>query len=234
TLRRVLEKRGTNEPGAEERARLAALGYLQGSADRTSQGADPKDAIGFLAGLDRANQLIGEGRLAEAEAAFRAFADREPPPLAALEGLGRIALLQGRHAAAEQSYARLSALDPESVTALAQLVKLARERGDLPTAIERARTLAQLAPHDGSASRLLAEALLAAGATQAAEAEWRRGLEAAPHSPWLRLSFARYLLGAHRWTEAKAELDLIVADDETPEEVLGAARSALAGLPPSP
>lgn len=233
TLRRVLEKRGTTESGVEEQARLAALGYLQGSPERSSRGADPKDAIGFLAGLDRANQLIGEGRLAEAEVAFRAFADREPPPLAALEGLGRIALLQGRQAAAEQFYARLAALDPDSVTALAQLVRLARERGDLTTAIEHARKLARLAPNDGAASRLLAETLLAAGDPAAAEAEWRRGLEVAPRSGWLRLSFARYLAAAGRQREAAAELDLVLADEERSGELAAAAQAARAALPPT-
>ncbi|MEO7974896.1 MAG: sulfatase-like hydrolase/transferase, partial [Thermoanaerobaculia bacterium] len=233
SLHRVLEKRGTTEPGAEERARLAALGYLQGSADPSPRGADPKDAIGFLAGLDRANQLLGEGRLAEAEAAFRAFADREPPPLAALEGLGRIALLQGRKAAAEQSYARLATLDPESVTALAQLVGLASERGDLALAVDRARQLVHLVPRDGSASRLLAEALFAAGQLSAAEAEWRRGLEVAPGAHWLRLSFARFLVGAQRPAEARRELDSIVADENAGEDVAHAARDFLAGLPPT-
>lgn len=233
-LRRVLEKRGTTEPGVEEQARLAALGYLQGSTGRTSRGADPKDAIGFLAGLDRANQLLAEGRLAEAEAAFRAFADQDPPPLAALEGLGRIALLQGRQAAAEQAYARLATLDPESVTALAQLVKLARERGDLPTAIERARRLAKLVRSDGGASRLLAEALFAAGDPAAAEVEWQRGLAVAPRSHWLRLSFATYLLRARRPIEAARELDRILADDEAPEEVVRAAEAAVADLGSTP
>jgi choline-sulfatase len=233
-LRRVLDKRGTTEPALEEQARLAALGYLQGAADEATRGADPKDAIGFLAGLDRANQLIGEGRLAEAEAAFRVFADQDPPPLAALEGLGRIALLQGRQAAAESSYARLAALDPDSVTARAQLVQLARQRGDLATALERARQLVRLAPRDGGASRLLAETLLAAGEPAAAETEWRRGLEVAPRSHWLRLSFATYLLRARRQGEAARELDRIVGDEEAPEEVVRAAQDAIAGLGPTP
>jgi predicted Zn-dependent protease len=114
------------------------------------------------------------------------------------------------------------------VAAWAQLVLLARERGDLESALERARQLLKLAPRDGAASRLLAETLLAAGDPAGAEAEWRKGLAAAPRAGWLRFSFARFLHGAGREAEARAELDRLLADERLPED-LRAAAEALGG-----
>jgi choline-sulfatase len=219
------------DSGAEERARLAALGYLSPSGPPTQGGADPKSAIGLLADLDRAHQALAEGRLEEADRSFRRLIESPPPPLAALEGLGRIARMRGRTEEAERYFERLFALDRESVVALAQLVQLARERGDLHSAVARGRQLVELAPGDGSACRLLAEALAAAGDAVGAESEWRRGLDAAPHAPWLQLSFAKFLIDSKRAREAMPILDRIVTDEEAPDEVVEAAQSMRGALP---
>lgn len=110
---------------------------------------------------------------------------------------------------------------------------LANVRGDREHALARARQLATLAPNDAGASRLLADALLAAGRSDEAEAEWRRGLARSPSAGWLRLGLARYLAASQRYREAAAELDRILADDEPSEELIAAARTARAGLPPN-
>ena len=237
-LRDRLAAGSAAEPGAEDRARLAALGYLAGPPATATGGsgagatANPRDEIGLLSRLDRAYQLLAEGRLEEAEAAFLAVLAVKPPPLAALEGLGRIARLRGRGAEAEGYFERILARDPQSLAALAQLVTLASARGDRQRAIERARQLAALAPGDAGASRLLAEALLAAGHTAEAEAEWRRGLTRSPRAGWLRLGLARYLAAAQRQREAAQELDRILADEELSAELAVAAQAARAALPP--
>lgn len=224
-------------PGAEARTRLAALGYVGGEAiatSRTGAGAapNPRDEIGALADLDRAYQLVAEGRFDEADAAFRALARSEPPPLAALEGLGRVARLRGRGREAEGYFERLLARDPQSLAALAQLVTLARERGDGALATDRARELVALAPADAGASRLLAEALLASGQPGAAEAEWRRGLELSPNAGWLRLGLARFLSTSQRHREATTELDRLLADDGLSEELRAAAEKMRHALRP--
>lgn len=229
-LRTRLESRKAGEAGAEDRARLEALGYLAGPGPVQSAGADPKQVIGFLAGFDRANQLLADGRLDEAEAVFRSLLGPGRPPLQALEGLGRIARLRGRNDEAESRFQQILALDPDAVAPLAQLVVLASESGDRQAAVVRARRLVELAPTDASASRLLAEALLAAGDAGAAEAEWRRGLQAAPRSGWLRLGLARFLLANQRPSAASQELDRILADEDLPEEVLSSARLLREGL----
>ncbi len=232
----VVERRAdrtATDPGAEEKARLAALGYITTSRERQNGGADPTEAIALLSELDRAHQLLAEGRLDAAEQALRGMLGSGTLPLAALESLGRIARLRGRPAEAEAYFERLLEFEPESPTALAQLVQLARERGDVERAVTVGRQLARLAPRDGSASRLLAEALAAAGDAAASEAEWRRGLAVAPRAHWLRFGYARFLIAADRGEEAAAELDRIVADEEAPEGVVEQAQAARARLSPS-
>ena len=221
------------EADAEDRSRLAALGYLTGSPPTDATGIDPKDGIRQMAEIDRATQELAEGRLAEARSSFESLLGTGDPPQAVLEGLARIARLQGRSEAAERYYSRLLELYPGSLTALAQLVTLARERHDIPAAIQRARQLVQWAPADGSSSRLLAEALLAQGDSLAAESEFRRGLIVAPRSGWLRLGLARFLAAEQRQREAAQELDHILADEGLPEDLLAAARSMREALRPA-
>lgn len=226
TLNERLSARGAADPGREAQARLSALGYVSGPPSASSAAADPKDVVGSLGELDRAYQLFAEGKLDEAEIRFRALLDKaELPSTAALEGLGRLALLRGDETEAEALYLRLLARDPEALGPLAQLVRLARERGDHATEVLRARRLVFLAPADGGSSRLLAEALLAAGDSAGAEAEFRRGLSVAPRSGWLRLGLARFLVAAGRGLEADRELDRIASDGDLPGDVAAAAKA---------
>lgn len=214
-LRLQLAQRPTTGPTAEERAALAALGYVS-QADAGSSHEplrpDPKTVIASLATLDRAYQYLASGDLDRAEATFRSMADRPGLPVAvALAGLARVERLRGNQAAAEAAYVRLLEADPEALTAHAQLVLLARERGDTAAALDRARRLADLVPRDPAASRLLAEALAANGQLSAAEAEWARALAINPNAGWLRLSYARFLVSAARLAEAQDEIDRLLA-----------------------
>jgi len=231
-IERVLRTRQaalkTTETGAEERAGLAALGYIgqtRATDSPASKLPDPKDEITTMAELDRAYQLFAEGKLDLAEASFRQLVERKgvATALAAVEGLARVARLQGRNAEAEAAYLRLLDLDPGGVSALAQLVLLAGERGEKALAVTRAKQLASLVPRQGAASRLLAEALLASGDPGAAETEWRRGLAASPHAGWLRLSYAKFLTAAGRQSDAARELAILRADERVGEEVRKAA-----------
>ena len=230
TLRERLADQTAAEPSQEDRARLAALGYLSGPVDST-RAPNPKDVIGSMAELDRAYQLFAEGRLDEAEARLRSLLGRsEIPAAAVLEGLARRARLRGRDAEAEALYLRLLQQDPLAVGAHAQLVVLAKKRGDHRTEIERARRLAALAPQDGGASRLLADALWNAGKLKESEAEWRRGLKVAPDAGWLRLGFARFLIATGRPDEARRELVRIKTDETLPSNLLEKAAEAEAAL----
>lgn len=228
-MRSRLAAGGAGEPGAETRAALAALGYVGSGAAGKDAAAlpDPKEKIAWLGELDRAYQHFAEGRLDLAEAGFRGMLENADQPSSnALEGLARVALLRGDPAAAEDAYERLLEVDPESLTALAQLTLLAREGGDNPAALARARRLAEIAPRDANASRLLAEALAASGDAAAAEAEWQRGLAASPGAGWLRLGYARFLATTNRGEEARRELDLLLANEDLPEDLRQAAEES--------
>lgn len=230
-MRSRLAAGGADEPGAETRAALAALGYVGSAAAGKGAAAlpDPKENIAWLGELDRAYQHFAEGRLDLAEAGFRGLlANADQPSSNALEGLARVALLRGDPAAAEGAYQRLLEVDPESLTALAQLTLLARDRGDRPAALARARRLAEIAPRDANASRLLAESLAASGDAAAAEAEWQRGLAASPRAGWLRLGYARFLATTNRGGEARRELDLLLAKKDLPEDLRQAAQALFA------
>ncbi len=86
--RKQSEKLAATEAGAEEQARIAALGYISGPISAETRGANPRDAIGFLSGLDRANQLLAAHRLDEANAAFLAYTDRRQATDRCVRGLG--------------------------------------------------------------------------------------------------------------------------------------------------
>lgn len=224
---------GAAEPTAEERAGLAALGYVGGVPGELDSGTrpDPKDVVASLGELDQAYQLYAEGRLEEAEQRFRRLlGDAGFPQVAALEGLARVARQQGKVEAAAAAYLRLLELDPESVSALAQLILLARERGDAEAAVGLARRLKSLAPRDAAACRLLAEALVAAGEKRAAEVEWMQGLVETPEAGWLRLSFARFLRAEGRWPEAFQHLDRLLAAEEAEDLRQAAAELRAAGV----
>ena len=221
------------EPTNEDQAALAALGYVGGGADPagTTLRPDPKDELSSISALDQAYQLLAEGQLDRAAAAFESLLESSRfPPAAALEGLARVARLKGHQQAAEAAYLRWTATDPAAVAAWAQLVLLARERGDLATAIVRAKKLTALAPRDGAASRLLAEALHAQGDDVAAEQEWQRGLAAAPAAGWLRLSYATFLAAAGRAPEARQLARPLLEAEDLPENLQDAASALAAQL----
>ena len=232
--RKQSEKLAATEAGAEEQARIAALGYISGPISAETRGANPRDVIGFLSGLDRANQLLAAHRLDEANAAFLAYTTVDRPPIAAFEGLGRIARLQGRSGDAERYFARLLELDPSSLTALAQLVVLARERGDLGSALERSQRLARMAPHSASASRLFAEALAQSGKRAEAEAESATRPRSVSQRRLAATLLARYLAAERRSREAEGQLDRVLADEGHPEDLIATARAMREALPSAP
>lgn len=221
-LRKRQEAGKTAEPDAEDRAGLAALGYIGGSTQdlEPSSRPDPKDVVASLGQLDRAYQLFAEGRLDEAETGFRRLIELSGiQATSAWEGLARVALLQGKPEEAIAAYSKLLEIDPASVTALAQLVQLTRKQGDAESALRFARRLKDLVPRDAAASRLLAESLVMVGLKVEAEAEWKRGLAAVPEAGWLRWSYARFLATERRVAEARVQLERLNETSVLPDEL---------------
>jgi predicted Zn-dependent protease len=97
-----------------EREQLRSLGYVapdpgEGAEDSSLSGPDPKDEIGLLARLGRAEALAVQGRYAEALALLRELED--PPP--AVAGLrANFALHAGDAAAAERDARSAVAREP--------------------------------------------------------------------------------------------------------------------------
>lgn len=221
-LQKRREAGNTAEPEAEDRAGLAALGYIGGSPTDLEPASrpDPKDVVASLGELDRAYQLFAEGRLKEAETSFRHLIELSGiQATSAWEGLARVALLQGKHEEAIAAYSKLLEVDPASVTALAQLVQLTRKQGDAESALRFARRLKDLVPRDAAASRLLAESLVMVGQKVEAEAEWKRGLAEAPEAGWLRWSYARFLATEQREAEARVQLERLNETSVLPDEL---------------
>lgn len=75
------------------------------------------------------NVLLGAGRLAQAEEAYRAALERDPRCEKALNGIGTVRARLGDPAAALQSFARAFAARPEEAASLENVVTLYGERG---------------------------------------------------------------------------------------------------------
>src|SRR5262249_38064457 len=102
--RRSMARSGESEQAESERlARLAALGYAglaSGPPARGSRLPDPKQAIGGLAAINEARQLMGARRLQEAETTLEGVIEQSPRNLSALVLLGSVRIMGGQAAKA--------------------------------------------------------------------------------------------------------------------------------------
>lgn len=96
----------------EEAKKLAALGYLTGSAADTGTLADPKDRIGDLAALKEAARLQSAGRQAEAIAMLENVVANSPGLTDAWSLLGRMLQESGRYDEAVDVYKRAIEVAP--------------------------------------------------------------------------------------------------------------------------
>lgn len=164
-----------SEPGpadAETLERLAALGYVAGSAaPRPASGGalpDPKDGIGSLGLINEARDLIERGRLSDAR-----------------ERLGRAL--------------RLS---PRSVSGLTLLGSACILGGDPRSAIEPLTQAARLSPAQADVQLNLGLAQAGVGNAAGAEAAFRRALELAPRTHGAAVNLVDLLANSGRVEEA--------------------------------
>ena len=87
-------------------ARLSALGYLRGTSNATGPLPDPKERIGDLTAMRRAEALAHEQRLDESMAELRGVVARNPNFTDAWSLLGDVEEQAGEHGAAIESYRR--------------------------------------------------------------------------------------------------------------------------------
>lgn len=135
---------------------------------------DPKAAI------DDAIRVHSAGRLAEAEAAYRAILQRHPDHPGALQLLGVALSQQGKKAEAAGLIERAITLAPQVPDFHANLALVYLEMGDPHRAIPPAQRSIQLNPQQAEAHNILGNALKAVGRVTESVACYERALAIRP------------------------------------------------------
>jgi len=201
---------GPRPVDAETEERLAALGYVGGSASRRSleerPRGDPKDKIGLYNLLKQAGTSSTEGRLEEAIERVRRALSEDPEIVEAHVLLGNFLKKAGRPTDAVASYKQALALDDEHQGALFSLALAYKEQGKLDEAragLERAR---ELDPRNGKVLWQLADVWMREGETENAEAVIRDALARGVDEHRFLLKLGESQIEAKQWREAEKSL----------------------------
>lgn len=160
----------------EERRKLAALGYLTGTA-ASDDGPrdDPKRRIGELVKLQTAFELVQQDRLTEALEKLRRLVASQPGMVDAQIQLAATARRLGLFAEALEHYREAARLSPGHVESVAvEIAKIELDLGNLDAAAENARLALPSSPDE--AHFLLAAIAARRSDWAAAETEARAGL----------------------------------------------------------
>ncbi|MGH9379607.1 MAG: sulfatase-like hydrolase/transferase, partial [Thermoanaerobaculia bacterium] len=223
------------EVDRETQEKLAALGYLGGTAAPETSGPlpDPKSRLPSLKLLQQALAAASAGRHDEAVTGFRALLEREPQMVDAWDYLGRALHRAGRPDEALEAYERALSLSHGAPHVAIDMASLLLEMGRL----EEARTHAELAlashdmAYDVLAQIALKEKSLDEADRLSDEALRRRGTRIAP-----LVIRARVLVERQRYRQAlklteQAEEELKALPDREAERGLYLTRGkALASL----
>ena len=189
----------------EESARLAALGYLRGSSNATGPLPDPKDRIGDLAAMRRAEGLAHEQRFDESITALRALVAHNPNFTDAWSLLGDTEEQAGEHEAAITSYRRAIELSPTLAGDLA--LSIASSLTELGRYAEADQTAAAVATANPIGARLArARIALARGDAAAAAGFAREAMSDHTAAPAAGVLLAEALTAAGRFAEAGSAL----------------------------
>lgn len=162
-----------------------------------------------LAGaLERALACHREGRLAEAEAAYRGILEREPSHPDALHLLGLIEHQRGNAATAAELIGRAIACRPDAPHFHNSLGTVLRASGRAEDAIAAFVRAVALRPDYGEAHYNLGNALRVLERGEEAEAAYRRALEIRRDDPAILNNLATLLQEAGRYAEAESALRL--------------------------
>lgn len=195
---------------SEERARLAALGYLSAPAS-PSQGAlrNPRDHVSVLARIQESFALSAQGRHRESAALCREILRDDPDLVDVHVQLAATLRRLGRLAEARDAYREAIRRSPQLVNSLAvEVGKLELDLGNLDAAELNARQALTLNPAE--AHLLLAGVHYARREWSAAEREARLavGREDAPRAPALVL-LARALVEQGKLGEALSTIERV-------------------------
>ena len=163
-------------------------------------------AIGASPHLTRGNAAAREGRLAEAEAAYRQAVAADATNPRAHQSLGTVLVRRGNPQAALEHFGVAVRLEPENARAQSDLGVLLGELGQNDRALEHLGRALELEPE-------LVEARLSLGGVQArmgrldeAEATYRRALKGDPANGDARLGLGAVLAQAGNFAQAAVEL----------------------------
>ena len=179
---------GASAEEAERKARLAALGYVAGSAgpDPHARGLpDPKAVIGTLELVNRARGLIGERRFDEAERVLDQARKAAPRNLSALTLLGVARLLSGRPAPAVEPLREAARIGPANADVHFNLGLALLGAGQVEPALEAWRRTLALAPRYHDAAVNLIDILARTGRPREAQEALRAARRAGLESPTL-------------------------------------------------
>lgn len=162
--------------------------------------------------LERGLAAQQSGRLAEAEAAYRAVLDQEPDNADALHLLGLVEAQRGDLGSAVRLLKQATALRPDMALFHNNLGKALDESGDLPGATACFRKAVALAPNYVPALMNLASALRSVGRFEA-ERAYRQVLAISPTHAGARRALAEMLQKTGRPAEARATFAKALADE---------------------
>jgi tetratricopeptide (TPR) repeat protein len=163
--------------------------------------------------------LFKQGRMPQAEGAYREAIEADARNLSAWIRLGDLMRLGGRLDEAEASLERAVELDPDSAAAWTALGMTRREKGNNSAAIECFEQALRLEPQSAQALHQIGGILRYENRIEEAERRFRQGLKARPGEPRLLVDLAMVLGDQMRYDEAFACIEQVLARD---------ARSALA------
>lgn len=201
-LRRPLAAPQPVDPATQ--ARLAALGYLSGSATESDDAGplpDPKAQIGTLGDLTVARQRRQEGKTDDAVAAYRRLLAANPRMLDGWHALADLLRRTGHHGEAAEAYGRAVELTGGDADFLTSMLASQIADGQLQRAAEALAVADHLGPQQRAPlERQLASALARRGRPAEAIEQLRRGNGSDPLN---RTLLAQLLIEGNRLAEAE-------------------------------
>ena len=160
---------------------------------------DTTSPISFRERFERANALWSDGRLKEAEKAYRELLKEDPSSSSAAARLGDIRLVRGDTTGAKKYFSRAIEINPKLPWGHIGLARIAEDSADPESAIAHYKSAIELSPDlTGPAERIVALANGIANARQ-------KGRSKEAHAEFLhRFEEANQLMVNHQLVEAEA------------------------------
>jgi Flp pilus assembly protein TadD len=237
-VRSSLHEKGPRDFSADDRSRLAALGYVfsgPGEGSPNMQGLrDPKDLVHLMAVLETGRNHLAKGHIDEGLECFRQVLAEDPANLEAHHQLGNHYKRSRNWAEAERHYrsiletghswpavhAYLGEIRHQQGLELAAKGRPDEARARFEEAIELLRVAHRLDPREGThAAKMGSIYWEDLGDIEAAERTLRESLQIVPDSPPVNMVLALLLAGEKRLQEALPYFDTALMGDDLPQDL---------------